>query len=45
VSSGLATLNELQTVYGLEDLWDLFEIQAVTRHNENSAVKNAHDHR
>jgi hypothetical protein len=29
VTSGLATLAELQTVYGTEDLWDLIEIHAV----------------
>jgi hypothetical protein len=34
VSSRLATLHELSTVYGLEDLWDLLEINAVDRHNE-----------
>jgi hypothetical protein len=34
-------MHELETVYGLESLWDLFEIQAVTQHNENEAVKRA----
>jgi hypothetical protein len=33
VSSRYATLHELQTVYGLEDMWDLLEILAVDRHN------------
>jgi hypothetical protein len=36
-----ATLYELQTVYGLEDLWTLFEIRAVANHNEYLAVKHA----
>jgi len=29
-----ATLHELKTVYTLEDLYDLFEVIAVTSHNE-----------
>ena len=36
-----ATLYELQTVYGLEDLWTLFEIRAVAQHNEYLAAKRA----
>lgn len=36
-----ATLHELQTVYGLEDLWTLFEIRAVAQHNEYLASKRA----
>jgi hypothetical protein len=36
-----ATLYELQTVYGLEDLWNLFEIRAVAQHNEYLAAKRA----
>jgi hypothetical protein len=36
-----ATLHELQTIYGLEDLWTLFEINAVAQHNEYLAVKRA----
>lgn len=35
VSSGLATLHELDTVYGLEDLWNLIEIHTVDTHNRN----------
>ena len=34
VSARLATLHELQTVYGLMDLWDLIEIHAVDAHNQ-----------
>jgi hypothetical protein len=35
VSKRYATLHELQTVYGSEDLYDLLEIIAVDTHNEN----------
>lgn len=34
LSHGAATLAELQTVYGLEDLYDLLEIILVDNHNE-----------
>lgn len=34
VDSRLATLRELQTVYGLRDLYDMVEILAVRRENE-----------
>jgi len=33
VSKRLATLHELQTVYGLEDLYDLLEIAVIDDHN------------
>jgi hypothetical protein len=33
-SSGLATLHELGTVYGVKDLYDLVEMVRVNRHNE-----------
>lgn len=36
-----ATLYELQTVYGLEDLWTMFETRAVASHNEYLAAKHA----
>jgi hypothetical protein len=39
VSSRVATLRELQTVYGLEDLYNLAEVVVVDRHNVN-AVNN-----
>jgi hypothetical protein len=29
----MATLHELDTVYGVEDLWILIEINAIDRHN------------
>lgn len=39
VSSGLATLAELKSVYGLEDLYDLIEIINVDDHNQRAADK------
>lgn len=33
ISSGRATLHELDTVYGLQDLHDMLEIAAVDAHN------------
>jgi hypothetical protein len=41
ISADRATLQELQTVYGLEDLWDLFEIHQVSQYNEHLAAKHA----
>ncbi len=38
VSSRLATLNELQTVYGVRDLYDMLEVINVDRYN--TAVMN-----
>lgn len=35
VSHKMATLHELQTVYGPEDLYDMIEILVVDNHNEN----------
>lgn len=32
---------ELQSTYGLEDMWNLFEIHAVAQYNEYLAVKRA----
>lgn len=34
VSKKLATLHELQTVYSLDDLYDLYEIVVVNNYNE-----------
>lgn len=34
ISSKLATLNELQTIYGIEDLYLLIEIVAVDNYND-----------
>jgi hypothetical protein len=33
ISKGMATLHELQTVYGSQDLYDLLELIAVDAHN------------
>lgn len=41
ISSGKATLHELQTVYGIEDAHNLLEIITVDRHNE--ALKYGND--
>lgn len=35
VSKGMASLYELQSVYGAEDLYSLIEILVVDKHNEN----------
>lgn len=32
----MATLHELQTVYGPQDLYDLLEVMAVDQYNENA---------
>ena len=37
VSSRHASLHELDTVYGLQDLWELLEIITVDSHNANVA--------
>lgn len=37
VSSRLATLHELETVYGMDDLHDFIEILAVDSHNQRIA--------
>ena len=33
ISCGLATLHELDTVYGVEDLYDMLEIITIDAHN------------
>lgn len=33
ISSGKATLHELDTVYGIEDMWMLLEVITVDNHN------------
>lgn len=40
ISRGLATLHEIDTVYGTQDLYDLLEIIAVDAHNQH--VMNQH---
>jgi hypothetical protein len=39
ISRRLATLHELDTVYGIEDLWNLIEIALVDNHNESIAQR------
>lgn len=39
ISSGKATLAELDTILGAEDLYDLLEIIAVDAHNQRMAMK------
>jgi hypothetical protein len=34
VSLGKATLHELDTVYGVEDLYDMLEVAAIDAHNQ-----------
>ena len=34
IRAKLATMAELHTIYGLEDLWDLLEIASVEAHNQ-----------
>lgn len=41
VTSGMATLAELQTVYGIRDLYDLIEIATVRQENERLAYEGA----
>lgn len=38
VSGGLASLHELQTFYGLEDVYDMAEILLVDSHNKIAAA-------
>lgn len=33
ISAGKATLHELDTVYGVEDLYDMLEVIAIDAHN------------
>ncbi len=34
MTSGLADLSQLDTVYGVEDLWMILEVHTVNSHNE-----------
>ena len=43
VSHRMATLHELDTVYGTQDAYDMLEILIVDSHNRN--IANAHDNR
>jgi len=35
ISKGLATLHEIDTVYGTQDIYDMLEVIAVDNHNHN----------
>ena len=39
ISSKMATLHELDTIYGTEDLYDMLEILAVDAYNQRKAQK------
>lgn len=39
ISAGRATLHELDTVYGVEDLYDLLEIAVIDAHNQRELMK------
>jgi hypothetical protein len=41
ISSKLATLEQLQTVYGVRDAYDMLEVLAVDSHNEGVAQARA----
>lgn len=41
VSAKIATLTELQTVYGLEDAYDLLEVLTVDAHNRRQIASHA----
>ena len=45
ISSKLATLYELDTVYGLEDLFNLYEIVIIRVANEQKAMEKAKERR
>ena len=39
ISSRLATLHELDTVYGVEDLYDMLEVLRIDAHNKRLMMK------
>jgi len=45
VANKYATMHELNTVYTIEQAYDLYEILAVTRYNEFMAIKEANERR
>ena len=45
VNSRLATLHELETVYGLEDLYNLYEIILIKTANEQAVWRKAKENR
>lgn len=41
ISSHMATLNELKTIYSLEDAMDMYEAYIIPKYNEWKAMKQA----
>ena len=41
ISKGIATLKDIRESYGMGDVWDLYEVLAVTNYNEY--IANARD--
>ncbi|SDR17732.1 transglycosylase [Paraburkholderia tuberum] len=39
ISSRLCSPHELQTIYGLEDMWDMIEVHSVNIHNQNMVAR------
>lgn len=35
----MATLHELDTVYGVQDVWEMLEIRRIDRHNADALRK------
>jgi len=44
IGSRLATLHELDTVYGVEDLYDLIEVVMIDADNNRAAQDNGDNH-
>jgi len=45
INSRLATLHELETVYSLEDLYNLYEILIIKTANEQKMIEKARERR
>lgn len=43
ISTGLATLDELDTVYSIEDCFDLLEIASINAHNKRVLNKRSRE--
>lgn len=39
INAKVATLHEMQTIYGLEDVYDMLEVVSVNNHNEHVMMK------
>lgn len=42
LSTGMTTLHELDTVYGVEDIFDMLEVSTVNSYNRRIVQKHAH---